>query len=81
MINYTKLMIHNPTSFGFMTNTKGQVITFYEHPIMGDEAEVICICHELQLADYSTFFETEDMTAEHGEYEPWFDENGELQIG
>ena len=81
MINYTKLMSHNPTSFGLMMNDKGQQIEFFEDPIMGDDAEVLCVCHELQLADYSTFFETGDMTAEHGEYQPWFDENGELQIG
>lgn len=81
MINYTKFMSHNPTAYGEMVNTKGQTITFYEHTIKGDESEVICVCHELRLSDYSTFFETEDMMAEHGEYEPWFDEQGELQIG
>lgn len=73
-------MSHNPTQYGEMVNTKGQKITFYEHPLRGDEAEVICVCHELQLAAYSTFFELDDMTAEHGEYEPSF-QDGKLLIG
>ena len=73
-------MGYNPTSYGKITNSKGQEIEFYEHPIRGDEAEVICVCHELKLAQYSTFFETDDMEAEHGEYEPSFSD-GLLYIG
>jgi hypothetical protein len=80
MINYGKLMAHNPTSFGTIVNSLGQIIEFYEHPIKGDGAEVLCVCHELQLADYSTFFETDDMTADHKEYEPSF-QDGKLYIG
>jgi hypothetical protein len=56
-------------------------IEFLEHPIYGDETEVLCVCHALQLVDYSGFYDFGDMTAEHGEYEPWFDEDGTLQIG
>lgn len=73
-------MSHKPTSYGKMTNSLGQIIEFYEHPLKGDEAEVICVCHELQLAEYSTFFETDDMTADHKEYEPNF-KDGKLYIG
>lgn len=80
MINYTKLMSHKPTSFGTMVNSIGQTIEFYEHPLRGDEAEVIAVCHDLQLAEYSSFFEIDDMIAEHGEYEPTF-EDGKLLIG
>jgi hypothetical protein len=80
MIHYEKLMSHNPTKLDSMTNSKGQVIDFYEHPIYGDEAEVICVCHELKLASYSTFYECDDMKEDHGEYEPWF-EDGEFRIG
>ena len=80
MINYNKLMSHKPTSFGTMVNSIGQTIEFYEHPLKGDEAEVIAVCHELQLAAYSSFFEIDDMIAEHGEYEPTF-EGGQLLIG
>lgn len=81
MINYNKLMNTNPTSYGVMMNDKGQKIEFFEHPTWGEESYVICACHELQLADYSGFYETGDMKAEHGEYQPWFDEKGKLQIG
>jgi len=80
MLNYQKLMDRNPTSYGKMINDQGQEIEFFEHPIFGDESEVIVACHELKLASYSTFFETDDMTAEHGEYQPSF-VDGQLQIG
>lgn len=80
MINYEKLMSHNPTSYGKITNSDGQEIEFYEHPLKGDEAEVICVCHALKLAQYSGFFETDDMKADHKEYEPSF-LNGQLFIG
>tara|TARA_R110002126_G_scaffold4749_2_gene24708 strand:- start:195 stop:437 length:243 start_codon:yes stop_codon:yes gene_type:complete len=80
MLNYQKLMDKNPTSYGKMINKQGQEIEFFEHPIFGDETEVIVASHELQLASYSTFFDTHDMTAEHGEYQPSF-VDGQLQIG
>ena len=80
MINYNKLMSHNPMSYGEITNSKGQTIEFLEHPFKGDEAEVICVSHDLELAEYSTFFETDDMEAEHKEYEPSF-QDGVLFIG
>lgn len=73
-------MSYNPTKYGQITNKLGQTIEFLEHPTKGDEAPVICVCHELQLADYSSFFDTDDMTADHGEYQPSF-VNGQLQIG
>lgn len=71
----------NPTELGKLKNSKGQEIIFYEHPIHGDDTFVICVCHKLELAEYSDFFETDDMMAEHKEYEPWFDESERLQIG
>lgn len=80
MLNYTKLMSHNPTSFGTHVNVLGQTIEFYEHPLKGDEAEVICACHDLQLAAYSSFFEIDDMIQDHREYEPSF-QNGKFYIG
>lgn len=80
-MNYTKLVELNPTSYGIITNLKGQQIEFVEHPIKGDEAPVICVCHELKLAQYSDFWETDDMCATHGEYEPSFNELGELEYG
>lgn len=80
MINYDKLMVHNPTEYGKMINSLGQEITFVEHPFKGDESPVICICKEQKLAAYSTFYELDDMTAEHKEYEPSFQE-GQFFIG
>ena len=79
-MNYEKLMSDNPTSYGKIINSKGQEIEFFEHPFRGDEAPVICVCHKLKLAETSTFFETDDMEAEHREYEPTF-EDGLLFIG
>lgn len=80
-MNYLKLIDADPTSFGIITNSKGQQIEFIEHPRLGDEYPVICVCHELQLAEASDFFETDDMTADHKEYEPWFDETNKLRFG
>jgi len=80
MLKYEKLMAHNPTEYDRMTNSLGQEIIFYEHPLRGDEFPVIIVCHELKLADYTDFMETDDMMASHKEYEPSFVE-GKLNIG
>ena len=72
MLNYQKLINLNPTVYGSFVNSLGQNITFVEHPLKGDEVPVICLCHELNLASYSDFFETDDMIADHREYEPIF---------
>jgi hypothetical protein len=80
-INFEKLMSRNPFEYDRMLNSKGQVILFLESPTRGDEAPVICACPELGLAAYSCFFETDDMMADHGEYEPWFSEKGTLKFG
>lgn len=65
-------MKHNPTSLGIITNSIGQNIEFFEHPLKGDEFPVIIVCHELKLADYTDFMETDDMIASHKKYEPSF---------
>lgn len=70
----------NPTEYDRMTNSLSQEIVFYEHPYKGDEFPVIIVCHELGLADYTDFMETDDMMAEHKEYEPSF-VDGKLYIG
>lgn len=79
-MNYSKLMALEPTEYERMTNSLGQEIVFYEHPLKGDEFPVIIVCHELQLADYTDFMECTDMIQEHKEYEPSF-QNGKLFIG
>jgi hypothetical protein len=80
-MNYQKLISLNPTSYGKIVNSKNQEIEFYEHPLRGDEAPVIAVCHALEKAEATDFFELDDMTASHKEYEPWFDESGELNYG
>lgn len=79
-MNYEKLMKAEPTSYGKITNSIGQEIEFFEHPFKGDEFPVIIVCHELKLADNTDFMETDDMIAEHKEYEPSF-VDGVLYIG
>lgn len=78
--NYERLMEHKPSVYETMVNSKGQTIEFVEHPTQGDYAPIICICHELKKASCSGFFETDDMIADHKEYEPSFDGN-EFLIG
>lgn len=79
-LNYEKLMAYSPTIYDAMVNSLGQEIVFVEHPLKGDLASIICVCHELKIAEYSMFWETDDMLAEHGEYEPSF-QDGKLYIG
>ena len=79
-MNYEKLMGWNPMELGKMANSLGQEIVFYEHPILGDEAFIICACHKLKLAQDSDFLDLHDMVAEHGEYEPSFKDDA-LYIG
>jgi len=73
-------MALEPTHYGTMTNSIGQIIDFYEHPIQGDESPVIAVSHVQKLAAKTDFYELDDMVADHGEYEPWFDD-GQLFIG
>ena len=73
-------MAHEPFVYDVILNQLGQLIEFLEHPTRGDEGEVIVSCHELELAAYSGFFETDDMIASHKEYEPSFID-GKLYIG
>jgi hypothetical protein len=80
MLNYHKLMAHNPTEYDRMINSLGQEIIFIEHPLRGDEYPVICVCKELELASASTFYELDDMMADHKEYEPNF-VDGKFFIG
>lgn len=80
MLNYTKLIANDPTKYGEMTNSIGQKIEFVEHPTRGDEYPVIAVCHELELAACTDFYELNDMTADHKEYEPSF-QDGKFFIG
>jgi len=79
-MNYQKLISQAPTVYDSFVNRRGQTIELVEHPELGEEYPVICVCHELQLAAASEFWDTEDMLADHGEYEPSF-VSGELVYG
>ena len=72
MLNFHKLQSQNPFVLGTMLNSLNQEIAFVEHPTLGDEYPVICVCEELELASASSFYELDDMTEDHGEYEPKF---------
>lgn len=78
--DYNTFMAQDPTSYGHILNSVNQKIDFYEHPVYGDTSVVVCVCDDLKLAEDSTFYETDDMVAEHKEYEPWF-KDGVLYIG
>jgi hypothetical protein len=80
MLNYEKLMNQDPTSYGDVTNSLGQEIDFVEHPTEGDMTPVICVSHDLKLAAYSDFYETDDMEEAGGCYEPIF-KDGKFQHG
>jgi hypothetical protein len=80
-INFKNLMAKQPTEYCTLVNSKGQTIVLCEHPTRGDEEQVIVFCRELEMAAYSGFYDTEDLTASHREYEPSFDEDGQLWIG
>lgn len=79
-INYKQLAGHTPTVYSEFVNSIGQKIKLVEHPIKEDGAQVIAMCDELQLADYTSFYDTDDMLADHKEYEPKFID-GRLWIG
>jgi len=79
-MNYQKFMDHNPFKYGSMTNSKGQVVDFYEHPLAGDTYPIVAVCHDLKLVRITDFYELDDMMADHGEYEPIF-ADGELLYG
>lgn len=73
-MNYEKLMAHNPCVYTTFVNSKKQEIELVEHPLKGDEYPVIAVCHKLKKAVTTDFWDTEDITAEHGEYEIVFDD-------
>lgn len=79
-MNYEKLTKENPTVYTTMVNSIGQEIELVEHPFKGDESPIIAVCHELKLASYTDFFDTDDMLADHKEYEPLFID-GKFQHG
>lgn len=80
MLSYKKLMALNPTVYTTITNSIGQEIKLVEHPLRGDEAQIIAVSDYHQLAQYTGFYDTADMLDESKEYEPSFID-GKLYIG
>jgi|NOAtaT_6_FD_contig_21_9311423_length_885_multi_11_in_0_out_0_2 hypothetical protein len=68
-LNYDNLMAQNPTKYGQMTNSKGQSMTFFEHPTFGEEYPVIVVFTKERKAFCSDFFDTSDMW-KGSDYEP-----------
>lgn len=60
-LNYHHLMDFKPTIIGNVINQLGQVITFVEHPLLGDEHPVIAVFHEFEMAVNTEFFDMDDM--------------------
>lgn len=60
-LNYHHLMDFKPTIIGSVINQLGQVITFVEHPLWGDEYPVIAVFHEFEMAVNTEFFDMDDM--------------------
>lgn len=68
-ISFNKLMAHQPTVYKESVNSRGQRVLFVEHPLRGDEADVIVVFPDEKFADYSGFFELGEIDEVGGEYE------------
>jgi len=71
LLNYQKLMKHDPTYLGEIINQLGQIIKFYEHPIKGDESCIIAVLHLEETACYTEFFDLENFYT-NSDYNPIF---------
>jgi hypothetical protein len=69
MLNYEKLIALNPSVHKTFINSLGQWVDLVEHPIYGDEAEVIAIFSQSKKAFYSGFYELGEIDRVGGEYE------------
>lgn len=60
-LDYHKLMSFVPNHIGSVINQLGQVVTFVEHPLLGDDYPVIAVFHEFEIAVNAEFFDLDDM--------------------
>jgi len=60
---YKFLKDNNATCYGKHRNDLGQVVEFYEHPIHGEDSDVLALFPNYGVAFSTGFFDTEDMTA------------------
>jgi hypothetical protein len=71
-----KFLSLKPTKLSHMINQKKQLVFFYEHPELGEDAPIY---GEINGEVFNTeFFDLDDMMAEHGEYAPILLNNGTL---
>jgi len=78
MLNYTKLMLLNPTVYATFTNREGQEMQLVEHPLKGDEYPVIILYHAEKLAVCSDFYDTADLLG-GSDYEPIY-QHGQMNL-
>jgi hypothetical protein len=69
---YKKISDLNSTKVDELVNSFGQLIELHEHPLKGDEAQLIAVSNELGMAWDSGFWDSDDLKADHREYEPSF---------
>jgi hypothetical protein len=69
ILNYKRLKALNPTKYGEVTNQRGQLVEFYEHPTKGENYPVIAIIEEFKEAVCTDFFDTSDFF-EDSDYNP-----------
>lgn len=74
-LNYKKLMAAKPTKLDEVINQKGQNVTFYEHPVHGDQAEVIAVFHKVKAAFNTEFWDTDDFFKD-SDYNPILQDDG-----
>ena len=72
LLDYNRLMNYELVEEGTMTNSLGQTITFIEDPTQVQGINVICVCHDLEFASYSSYPTMKEMLGEG--FEPTFDE-------
>lgn len=71
-------MEHDPFVYLTFTNSWGQEIDLVEHPLHGDMAEVVAVCHAIKKAGYTDFYEPDETSDVGGDYEVFFNEEGKI---
>lgn len=74
---FQMLIDSKATCLGNFRNDLGQMMEFYEHPTLGDEANVLVMFPEFKVAYNSTFYDLEDMTATYHSIGMFMDEPDE----
>ena len=80
--NYYEFLVEKSAmALGDMLNEKDQMVVFLEHPIHGDEHEVIVAFPDYKMAFDSGFWDCHDMSnPDSKDYRPFF-VNGQFMLG